>query len=48
MALFGFGGSRKLFSGFFLAFLTQKSVAFDIILLLPDFSSRNLARTSLF
>lgn len=48
MALFGFGRSRKLFSGFFLAFLTQKSVAFDLILLLPDFSSRNLARTSLF
>ena len=48
MAFFGLRRSRKRFSGFFLPFITRVSVAIDIVLLLPDFSLRNLARTSLF
>lgn len=48
MALFGFRRSRKLFSGFLLPFITYISVATDIILLLPNLSSPNLQRTSLF
>lgn len=48
MALFGFRKSRNFFCCFLRPFITRASVAVDIILLVPDFSSRNLTLTLLF